>query len=66
MGKTIVMYDVCDDSVGLNPTPSLGLLFPTLAEALQELKEQRLEYPRAYIAKVIHAPYRKKAAKKGR
>lgn len=64
MRDTIVMYDVCDDSVGCDPTPSLGTLFPTLAEAKQELKEQRLEYPRAYIAKIVQAPYRGSRAKK--
>lgn len=66
MGREIVMYDVCDDSCANDPWPSLGALYDTRAAALRELKKVRPDYPRAYIAKVIHAPYRKKAVKEGR
>ncbi len=66
MRGEIILYDVCDDSCGNDPFPSLGALYDTRAEALRELKKIRPEYPHAYIAKIVHAPYRKKPAKKGR
>jgi hypothetical protein len=63
MHKPIVMYDVCDESLGKAPFPSVGCLYDTRAEALRELKKARQQYPRAYLAKIIHAPYRIRKAK---
>ena len=65
MHKPIVMYDVCDDSIDTSPSVfhSLGCLYDTRAEALVELRKARQQYPRAYLARIIHAPYRKKTAK---
>ena len=57
MGKTMVIYEICDDSEvrpGMLRFEPCGSMNRSLKEALIELKEKRKRYPGAYIAKVTY------------